>query len=79
MCNQMIIEGKFPTIFKYANVTPVYKKGDKYSASNYRPIIIVHSLSKNFEQVLLCRMSRLLNTLFGKIGGKGVGLLWIIV
>ena len=53
----MIIEGKFPTIFKYADVTPVYKKGDKDSASNYRPITILHNLSKNFEQVLLCRMT----------------------
>ena len=34
----MIIEAKFPSIFKYADVNPVYKKGDKDSASYYRPI-----------------------------------------
>ena len=46
MCNQMIIEAKFPTIFKYADVTPVYKTGGKDSASDYRPITILHNLSK---------------------------------
>ena len=39
MCNQMIIEAKFPTIFNYADVTPVY---------NYRPITILHNLWKKF-------------------------------
>ena len=52
MCNQLISEANFTNIFKYADVTPIYKKGDKDSSSNYRPITILHKLSKIFERVL---------------------------
>ena len=29
---------KFPDILKYADITPVFKKGDTTDKSNYRPI-----------------------------------------
>ena len=31
--------GNFPDILKYADITPVFKKGDATGKSNYRPII----------------------------------------
>jgi hypothetical protein len=30
--------GKIPYDWKHANVCPVFKKGDKHNAINYRPI-----------------------------------------
>ena len=63
MCYQMISEANFPNIFKYADVKPIYKKGDRDSSSNYRPITILYNLSKIFERVLLsiCRMTNFID------------------
>ena len=56
--NQSFFAGKFPVVLKKALVLPLFKKGDTTSASNYRPISILHWLSKVFEK---CIKSRLLN------------------
>ena len=49
--NSCIITGKFPTKWKEASVTPIYKgKGCKSKASNYRPISVLSVLSKVFER-----------------------------
>ena len=37
---------------KYANITPVYKAGDRSLASNYRPISILNLFSKLFESLV---------------------------
>ena len=39
---------KFPSSLKMANVTPVYKKGNRSDKDNYRPISILPNLSKKF-------------------------------
>ena len=38
---------KFPSL-KIANVSPVYKKGNRSDKGNYRPVSILPNLSKNF-------------------------------
>lgn len=48
--NRIIDSGKFPILFKNAKVTPVYKKGDKTEATNYRPISVLSTLSKLIER-----------------------------
>lgn len=48
--NRIIDSGKFPTLFKNAKVTPIYKKGDKTEATNYRPISVLPTLSKLIEK-----------------------------
>ena len=57
MANQMINEAHFPSCFKKADIMPIYKKGDKTSVKNYRPITILHNLSKIFERLILSRMN----------------------
>ena len=36
--NRSLNEGDYPDIWKIANVTPIFKKGDKSLVSNYRPV-----------------------------------------
>ena len=45
-------EGKFPHEWKKANVAPVYKKGNKQSLENYRPISLLPICSKMFERLI---------------------------
>ena len=42
----------FPTIWKTAKVIPLFKKGDKQNASNYRPISILLTISKILEKAV---------------------------
>ena len=50
--------GYYPEKFKVADVTPVFKKGERTSASNYRPISILSNLSKVFERLLYKQISK---------------------
>lgn len=51
--NQCIQEHVFPDCLKFANVIPLYKKGDIDDPTNYRPISLLPVLSKIFEKLLL--------------------------
>ena len=50
--NETIRSGKFPSISKKANITPVFKKGFKGSKENYRPVSILPVISKIFEKMI---------------------------
>ncbi|PNF32061.1 hypothetical protein B7P43_G05729, partial [Cryptotermes secundus] len=52
ICNKSISLGIFPDRLKYAVVKPLFKKGNKSTISNYRPISILSSFSKVIEKVL---------------------------
>ena len=52
ICNRMLASGIFLTRLKFAEVTPIFKKGDKNATSNYRPISLLTSFSKIFEKVI---------------------------
>ena len=39
--NRSLIEGKFPSLWKLAHVTPIFKKGERPKCSNYRPISLL--------------------------------------
>ena len=44
--------GVIPPCMKTQYITPVYKKGDRTSAANYRPVSITSHIIKIFERVL---------------------------
>jgi len=50
--NQSLQTGIFPNRLKIAKVLPVYKKGDKNSIENYRPISILSAISKVIEKAI---------------------------
>jgi len=45
-------EGVVPDDWKIANVSPIFKKGDKRKVSNYRPVSLTSQVSKFIEMVL---------------------------
>jgi hypothetical protein len=50
--NNSLSTSKLPTEWKRANITPVYKKGDKLDTNNYRPISLLPIVSKVLERCI---------------------------
>ena len=48
--NKSITFGKFPSVWKEAIVKPLFKAGGKEDVNNYRPILILPTLSKLIEK-----------------------------
>lgn len=48
--------GVFPNLLKHAVVIPLYKKGDRKTLTNYRPISILPAISKIYEKVVRDRV-----------------------
>ena len=46
--NDSIEKSNFPSILKNATITPVFKKGDRNSKDNYKPVSILTNISKIF-------------------------------
>lgn len=44
--------GKVPTLWKMANVCPIYKAGTKSEPANYRPISLTSILAKTMEKII---------------------------
>lgn len=59
--NNSVFSGTFPTIWKDAQVTPLPKKANPSSFSEYRPISILPFLSKVLERVVHQQMSDFLS------------------
>ena len=55
--NKSLETCEFPSCLKMANVTPVYKKGNRSEKGNYRPVSILPNLSKIFESCLCKQIS----------------------
>jgi hypothetical protein len=45
LCNRVLFEGVSPDRLKYAEIVPVYKRGERKDISNYRPISILTSFN----------------------------------
>ena len=47
-----IAEGKLPDNWKKANITPIYKKGSRSEAGNYRPVSLTSVVCKLLESII---------------------------
>ena len=50
--NRSLQEGHFPTQWKHAHVTPIYKKGPRELCNNYRPISLLSCVGKVLERCI---------------------------
>ena len=50
--NSAILNRKFPSELKMADVIPIFKKDDPFKKENYRPISLLPSLSKVYEKLI---------------------------
>ena len=57
-----LLSGKFPSDWKKANVVPIYKKGNKQTLKNYRPVSLLCVCGKIFERILYNNLYGFLTT-----------------
>ena len=50
--NEYLTNHKFPDILKFSDITPVFKKLNPSDKANYRPVSILHLVSKIFEKIM---------------------------
>ena len=55
--NQILTQCKFPNKLKEADISPLHKSLDKISLKNYRPVSILHVVSKIFEKIMQNQMN----------------------
>ncbi|KGL97655.1 RNA-directed DNA polymerase from mobile element jockey, partial [Charadrius vociferus] len=53
ICQQSWLTGEVPVDWRLANVTSIYKKGQKEDLGNYRPVSLTLVLGKVMEQIIL--------------------------
>ncbi|KAK4815154.1 hypothetical protein QYF61_017595 [Mycteria americana] len=55
---QSWLTGEVPADWRLANVTPIFKKGQKEDPGNYRPVSLTSVLGKVMEQIILSAITR---------------------
>ena len=55
--NESLAQGNTPDDWRQANVSPDFKKGEKYEAGNYRPVSIT-CICKILEHVLVSNINK---------------------
>ena len=56
LINDYFSKGVYPNCLKIAEVIPIFKKGDRKEASNYRPISILSQFDKILEKLIYSRI-----------------------
>ena len=64
--NHCVSTASFPDLLKYADVTPVFKKGDVTDKENYRPISTLSNFSKIFEKLIYNQIFEFMNPKLSK-------------
>ena len=54
----------FPSVLKQANTTPVFKKGERYSKDNYRPVSILPNVCKIFERSMFRQINKYMDAFY---------------
>ena len=57
----ILVSSTYPDMWKLANVTPIFKKGDKQLIKNYRPISLLPICGKMFEKIIFNNLYSNLN------------------
>ena len=61
LINYFIANHTWPSEWKSSNITPVFKKQEDKYKGNYRPVLILTTLSNIYEKILFDQMYRALN------------------
>ena len=61
-----VTNSEFSSVLKQANITPVFKKGDRYSKDNYRPVSILPNVSKIFERCIFRQINEYMDVFLSK-------------
>ena len=56
--NETLARGHVPDEWRQANVSPVFKKGEKYDAANYRPVLLTCICCKTLEHILVSNINK---------------------
>ena len=64
--NKTIEKSEFPRALKLADVTPIFKKGERTEKGNYRPVSILSNLSKIYERIIYNQLLSFFDTKFSK-------------
>ena len=64
--NFFVDRGDFLSVLKIANITPVFRKGDRDLKDNYRPVSILPVISKIFEKLLYKQVTMFIDPLLSK-------------
>ena len=59
--NQSLVTGTFPSDWKMAKVSPIFKNGSKSDLNNYRPISVIPTVAKIFEKIIYDQLYQYLN------------------
>ena len=59
--NQSLLTGIYPSDWKLAKVTPIFKNGSKTDLNNYRPISVIPAVAKIFEKIIYDQLHNYLN------------------
>ena len=59
--NQSLVNGIFPSDWKLAKVTPIFKNGFKSDLNNYRSISVIPTVAKIFEKNIFDQLYHHLN------------------
>ena len=65
--NNSVFSNEFPKYLKKADITPVFKKDEKFLKTNCRPVSILPTVSKIYERCLYDQINEYFQPLFSKL------------